>query len=126
MRPEEPVDLTKGPSSAVTEFQVSGMNCNNCVQRVTDAIRSVPGVRSASVVLDGGRASVRWIGGAQADVPAVLKAIKQAGYEAEAVATGADGRGERRHGGWHTNLWVGVCGTVPLMIGEWLFGQGMA
>ncbi len=27
--------------------------------------------------------------------------------------------------GWHLNLWIGVLGTVPLMIGEWIFGLSM-
>ena len=28
-------------------------------------------------------------------------------------------------GGWRLNLWVGVLGTAPLMLGEWVFGLGM-
>ena len=28
-------------------------------------------------------------------------------------------------GGWRLNLWVGLLGTVPLMLGEWVLGLGM-
>ena len=28
-------------------------------------------------------------------------------------------------GGWRLNLWVGLLGTAPIMLGEWVFGLGM-
>ncbi len=65
------------------------MNCQNCARHVTDAIQSVPGVRSASVMLEDGRATVRWDSGAQPDVPAIIAAVKAAGYEAKEVQPGS-------------------------------------
>src|SRR5438046_1333303 len=45
---------------AVTELAISGMTCGNCARHVTEALQSVPGVRSANVKLDKQQASVRW------------------------------------------------------------------
>jgi Cu+-exporting ATPase len=115
------------PAAVVTELLVSGMSCSNCARHVTEALQSVTGVRNASVVLDAGRASVRWAAGSPADVPAVLAAVKRAGYEAKAVEATAHDHGESRGAGpsgWHLNLWLGVLGTGPLMAGEWIFGLG--
>jgi len=33
--------------------------------------------------------------------------------------------GEDRQFGWERNLWIGVLCTIPLMVGEWVFGLGM-
>ncbi|MDE3068101.1 MAG: heavy metal translocating P-type ATPase [Verrucomicrobiota bacterium] len=65
------------------------MSCGNCARHVTEAIQSVPGVRSASVSLEEGRAAVRWDAQAPADVPGVLSAVAAAGYEARPVETAA-------------------------------------
>ena len=109
----------------VTELLVTGMNCNNCARHVTEAIQSVPGVRSASVMLDAGRASVRWTADAPTDVAAVLSAVKDAGYEAKPVGAAANDHGERRQARWHLNLWLGAVVTALLMLGEWVFHLGM-
>src|SRR5207237_4932884 len=57
-------------------------------------------------------------------------AISEAGYEAE-VRQSAEEAGpheppEHRQSGWERNLWIGVLCTLPLMLGEWVFGWGMA
>ena len=111
--------------TAKTELSVSGMTCSNCARHVTEAIQSVPGVHSASVVLETGRASVRWNPDASANIPAVLAAVKEAGYEAKPARREAHDHSAHAASGWHLNLWIGVIGTVPLMIGEWFFGLGM-
>ncbi len=112
-------------SGTVTDLLVSGMNCNNCARHVTEAIQSVRGVRSAAVVLETERATVRWDVNAPADVPAVLAAIRQAGYEAKAIDTTATHQAEPPSSGWRLNLWLGVLATVPLIAGEWVFGLGL-
>src|SRR5260221_7091073 len=114
--------------SARTEVTVSGMSCSNCARHVTEAIQKVPGVASAIVDLDGGRASIRWTAGAAPDVPAVVRAVTGAGYEAQVV------KGQPEHSchngaggglaGWERTLWVGVGCTFILMLGEWVFGAG--
>jgi Cu+-exporting ATPase len=111
--------------SAATELSVSGMSCQNCARRVTEAIQGVPGVRSASVRLEAGRASVRWNPGATQNIPAVIEAVKKAGYEAKEVQTDAPAGGETRRKKWQLNLWLGVAVTAVLMMGEWVLDLGM-
>ena len=108
----------------MTNLQVSGMNCNNCARHVTEAIQGVAGVRSATVVLDAGRASVRWNSGAAPDVSAVIAAVQKAGYTAKEITADATAGGKTRQAGWQINLWLGVAVTVALMAGEWGFNLG--
>src|SRR5437899_6142279 len=120
---------------AVTELEVNGMSCSNCARHVTEAIQGVPGVRSATVDLGQNKALVRWGDGGGHPVAEVIGAVREAGYEAreiEAHRHADDGHtcgGEtssRTLAGWQISLWVGVLGTIPLMIGEWVFGLGLA
>ncbi|MCU0835181.1 MAG: heavy metal translocating P-type ATPase [Chromatiaceae bacterium] len=57
---------------------VSGMTCASCVARVERAIARQPGVDSATVNLAAQTAVVRFD---QAEVPALLEAVRGAGYE---------------------------------------------
>jgi P-type Cu+ transporter len=108
---------------AVTQLLVTGMNCSNCARHVTEAIQSVPGVRSATVLLEAGRTTIRWEAEAAQNVPAVVAAVKKAGYAATEIPAAA-AAGEAGHPNWQINLWLGVGVTVMLMIGEW--GLGLA
>ncbi|HOC56337.1 MAG TPA: cation-translocating P-type ATPase [Verrucomicrobiota bacterium] len=105
-----------------TEFTITGMTCANCARHVTEAIQSVPGVHSAAVRLEAKRAAVRWAGGVEPDVAAVIRAVEGAGFGARIAEAPA---AEHAPGGWQLNLWVGVLGTVPIMLGEWGLGLGM-
>ena len=109
-------------SPITTELHVTGMTCNNCARHVTEAIQSVSGVRSASVALAAGRASVRWSG--SPEVAAVLSAIAAAGYEARPAETGHEHHGQRRSH-WQWNLILGLSVTGLLMTGEWIFHLAM-
>src|ERR1035437_3579954 len=111
--------------SATPEISIGGMNCNNCARHVTEAIQSVPGVRSATVILDSGRASVRWNSGAEQNVSAVIDAVQKAGYTAKEIQADASAGCETRHARWQINLWLGVAVTTALMAGEWGFGLGL-
>ncbi len=112
--------------SPVTELAVDGMTCSNCVRHVTDAIRSVSGVQSATVSLEAHQAKVRWAPDATQNLPAILRAVEQEGYRARLIEPHAHEHGhvERKLAGWEMNLWVGALGTGTLMIGEWIFGLG--
>ena len=101
------------------------MNCNNCARHVTDAIQVVPGVRSATVLWDAGRASVRWNSGAEQNVPAVIEAVQKAGYTAKEIQAEISAGGETKPASWQINLWLGVAVTAALMAGEWGFGLGL-
>ena len=111
--------------SGATELLVGGMNCNNCARHVTEAIQGVPGVRSATVVLDAGRASVRWNSNAEQNVPAVIEAVRKAGFTAKEIQTDSSAGNETKSVNWQINLWLGLAITAALMIGEWGFNLGM-
>lgn len=120
------MNATSLPSSAPdssTELLVSGMTCGNCARHVTEAIQTVPGVRSVAVSLDSRTASVHWAAGADRNVPALIQAVEKEGYGAKVADahTHSHDHGARKLAGWQITLWIGVIGTVPLMIGEWFF-----
>lgn len=102
------------------------MTCHNCARHVTDAIQSVSGVRTALVSLESHHASIRWDSTQPARVEAVLAAIRGAGYDAQPLAAEAGGPTAQRQSGWQINLWLGVLGTAPMMVGEWVFALGLA
>jgi P-type Cu+ transporter len=130
MATEQTTELSKESrihtgNRAVTELAIGGMTCGNCARHVTEAIQSVPGVRGATVSLDVHQASVRWGVDVEPNVPAVIKAVKEAGYEANVAEVHPHEHGEHKLAGWQVNLWIGVLGTAPLMIGEWVFGLAL-
>jgi Cu+-exporting ATPase len=104
---------------------VGGMNCNNCARHVTEAIQGVSGVRSATVLLEAGSASVRWNPGAEQNVPAVIEAVKKAGYTAKEIQADTSTCCKTRHANWQINLWLGLTVTAALMVGEWVFHLAM-
>ncbi|MGO8838518.1 MAG: heavy metal translocating P-type ATPase [Limisphaerales bacterium] len=107
----------------MTNLQITGMSCHNCARHVAEAIQSVPGVRSATVILDAGRATVRWNSKVTPDVPAVVAAVQKAGYGAqENQGPAADTPHPAK---WQLNLLLGIVVTVLLMLGEWGFGLRM-
>jgi P-type Cu+ transporter len=116
----------RGAPSGGTVFAVTGMTCSNCARHVAEAIQSVAEVHSADVSLEASHASVRWLPGGGQDVAAVIRAVEEAGYGASVAAPAAHEPGEHTLNGWRVNLWVGLLGTVPLMLGEWVFGLSMA
>ncbi len=69
-------------AEAVSEFSITGMSCEHCAKRVSNAIGAVAGVRAANVSLPSNSASVRW-SSPQPNIEAVVQAVKKAGYKAE-------------------------------------------
>ncbi len=110
-------------SPTTTELRVSGMTCNNCARKVTEAAQKIPGVHSVSVSVAAERASIRWISAEAKNLAAVLAAISQAGFAAKAMPAVADGSKQSR---WQWNLILGLAVTALLMIGEWIFHLAMA
>jgi len=72
-----------------TTFAVGGMSCASCVSRVEKSLQDLPGVVSVSVNLASNRAAVEHI--KDADIPAMLHAVADAGYKVELV-TAEEGR----------------------------------
>ena len=117
----EPV---KDANGAVTHLAVRGMNCASCVQHVTQALQGVAGVASAAVDLDTATAEVRWVSPAAKHPERAIEAVRAAGYEAEPRQHEHHDHGTDH--GWDLNVWLGVAITIPLMLGEWVFGLGNA
>jgi Cu+-exporting ATPase len=122
---EQPANSDPG----VTALAVSGMNCSNCARHVTEALQAVPGVASASVQLDTGRATVRWQPGAAPAAEPVVEAVQRAGFAAQVIgspkgASARDTPAASQLVGWQFNVFFGAALTLPLMIGEWAFGLG--
>jgi copper chaperone len=61
-------------------FDVKGMTCDHCVHAVTEAAKSVEGVKEARVDLESNSAQVE---GEGFDATKIIEAIKEEGYEAE-------------------------------------------
>ncbi len=82
---------TKVPADAKTlALRVSGMTCTACAASIEKSVKKVPGVYSAQVDFDSGRAVVKTRTGVDTD--AVLKAVETAGYKAQIVEGIEDGR----------------------------------
>jgi copper chaperone len=64
-----------------TRIKVSGMTCQGCVRSVTRVLEAVPGVGAVEVSLERGEADVRY-DSARTAVPALRKAVEDAGYGA--------------------------------------------
>src|SRR5438093_4376411 len=122
---EAPVADAVAGGTAVSEFTITGMNCNNCARHVTEAIQSVPGVTSAVVRLEEGRATVRWQPGALAQPENIVRAVKEAGYEATPIfekTCHAQPSGSSPVAAWKFTVIFGAVLTFPLIVGEWAFG----
>jgi Cu+-exporting ATPase len=123
VRDDPPADK----ASTLMDFNVQGMTCQNCARHVREAISSVSGVSTASVNLEQNRASVRWAKEVTPNVEAVVRAVKEAGYEAKKVESSelSVEKGKAWASGWTLNLIVGVPVTTLLILGEWVFGLAM-
>jgi copper chaperone len=69
---------------ARTTFKVTGMTCQHCVRSVQSALESQDGVQSASVDLQGGRATVEY-DDSVVTPRALAGVVAEEGYEAEEV-----------------------------------------
>lgn len=79
------------PADAKTlTLKVSGMTCAACAASIKQAVEKVPGVYSASIDRDTGRATVLAKDGTAPQ--AVLRAVSDAGYKAEIEEGGSHGK----------------------------------
>lgn len=68
-------------ATMTTEIKVTGMSCQHCLGTVTRALEAVPGVTGVQVELAGGLARIQ----GDADPKALVQAVVEAGYGAEAL-----------------------------------------
>ena len=101
---------------------VGGMHCASCVLRVEDALKKVPGVRSARVNLATERASVT-LNPLKVTEESLSAAAKAAGYSLRrselVVGSGAESLRKERAEGlafWRTRLIEGLLLTTPLVV----------
>lgn len=64
-------------------IKVEGMSCGGCVRNVTGVLQALPGVESATVVLDRASATVRF-DPARVSVEALRAAVESVGFDAPA------------------------------------------
>jgi len=103
---------------------VRGMHCAACVGKVEGALRTVPGVESASVNLATEQATVTFDPG-RADVGALQAAVAAAGYELAAAPPARGGEAERRQRAdrereahrLRARVLVGSLLSLPLLVG---------
>jgi P-type Cu+ transporter len=111
-------------SPLTTELRVTGMTCNNCARKVTEAAQKIGGVHSVSVSVATERASVRWHSAEAKNVAEILTAIAKAGFAAKEIVPEKSGEPARQNR-WQWNLILGLAVTAALMVGEWGFGLMM-
>lgn len=119
--------VESSPQTAGSELTVRGMSCNNCVRHVTEALQGVPGVASANVNLEQQRATVRWQRDASPNAESLIKAVEDAGYQAEPLLVDAHPPGHQSWSplsGWRFNVVFGAIVTIPLVLAEWVFQLG--
>jgi Cu+-exporting ATPase len=112
---------------AKVTFAVSGLNCANCARRVSEAASAVTGVTEAIVHLAESRLEVRWNPGAASPIQAVQEAVARAGYGIRPISTEAEAAPSPPPAsvGWWFNVVFGGALTLPMMLGEWVFGWGL-
>ena len=109
-------------SPVTTELHVTGMTCNNCARKVTEAAQKISGVHSVTVTVATARASVRWHSAEVKNIPEILAAISRAGFEAKEITAESNATGKpHRQNRWQWNLILGLAVTAALMLGEWGF-----
>lgn len=68
------------------KFEVLGMECQSCVDKVTSELKNVKGVEAVTVDLEKGLASVDYCSHAISDTKAIVEAVKKAGFDAKVAA----------------------------------------
>lgn len=61
-------------------LKIEGMSCGHCQKAVTDALKSLDGVHSVEVDLEGGKATVSY-DPTKASQGTLKEAVEEAGYE---------------------------------------------
>ena len=97
---------------------VSDMTCASCVTRVERALAAVPGVRSATVNLATGRATIVHAAGL-VTAAALAEALGAAGYGIVGEATATTERGDEAEGArLRRDTWIAAVLAAPLLVIE--------
>lgn len=71
-------EFEEGAGSQSAELDIKGMHCSHCAEGISAALRESPGVSSARVLLDAGKAEVR---GDDLDTDQLADAVRSLGYD---------------------------------------------
>lgn len=74
------------PAYQTVDVPVAGMDCADCTHHVQEAIAALPGVKSVSVLLASEKAVVE-LDPSQVDLPAIARAVADAGYSVPTATT---------------------------------------
>ena len=61
------------------ELEISGMGCSKCVDRITDSLLKLPGVKTVDIDLPSKAASIEYEE-TEVDIPKILHQIEEVGY----------------------------------------------
>lgn len=99
----------------VQNYEIEGMSCAACVNRVERALQKIDGVEEAAVNLSTRRAAVRYQGELSSDT--VMDEIKKIGYEARPIDDTADTLHESKElDSLHRAFWISLFLSLPLMV----------
>ncbi|MBR0558436.1 copper-translocating P-type ATPase [Ciceribacter sp. L1K23] len=106
----------------IVELEIEEMTCASCIARVEKALMAVPSVERASVNLATGKALVSVLGG-RSQLPALIAAVKTAGYGAKAAASaeetgGRDAAREKEIGRLTRDFLLALVLTLPVFVVE--------
>ncbi|MDW5317643.1 heavy metal translocating P-type ATPase [Rhizobium sp. PL01] len=109
------------PKIVTQELGIEGMTCSSCVSRVEKALKTVPGVKDASVNLATERATVRIVSGTSA--LSLEDAVRAAGYEVRRITTDRstdnnEDRRDREANRLKMSLALSAALTLPLFVLE--------
>ena len=115
--PEHVAAPDVAPQPVEASLRLGGLSCSACTMTIEAALRQVDGVLQAHVSAVSACATVRW-DGARTDVPALIRAIERAGYQA--VPDTAAGARTLRQREARTALWrlfvAGLCAMQIMML----------
>lgn len=109
-----------GYSSRYQQFElnITGMNCASCVGKVEKALAVLPGVVAATVNLANEKAYIKALDG-NIDMPMLIQAVKDSGYNAQAVSTDTNDQAEQKEAEYNQlkrDVWLAAILTLPVFI----------
>lgn len=120
-------DNNVGEAKAIEYLRIEGANCASCVSKIEGALSQIIGVEQA--VMNLAQSTVYVMG--NAPVEAMVKAIKQTGYDAEKITDNADknilDEKEKTDKAYYKRLmgemWIALSLGIPLMIYSLIVGE---
>ena len=104
----------------ITTLEIAGMSCDGCSRQITTVLNALKGVVHASVDLQRGHAIVEHLA-VYSDVPALVTAVRNAGYSARVADTVDDSESERSQSGATGGC---GCGCRPSRLSQRSFDLG--